>query len=53
MTDEEITGGGSATEEATTVGNVFISNYPAYSFWTPDEVDEAESALHHGPSRLG
>jgi oxygen-independent coproporphyrinogen-3 oxidase len=31
--------------EQTTAGNYFISNYPPYSFWTPDSVREAYSAL--------
>src|SRR5215469_10344681 len=31
--------------EETTPGNYFISNYPPYSFWTPDHVGEAHSAL--------
>ena|SRR5258706_133586 len=32
-------------EEETTVGSYFISNYPPYSFWTPQHVDEAYAAL--------
>lgn len=29
----------------TTAGNYFVSNYPPYSFWTPDRVGEAYAAL--------
>jgi oxygen-independent coproporphyrinogen-3 oxidase len=35
----------SAVPEETTPGNYFISNYPPYSFWTPNHVGEAHSAL--------
>src|SRR5579885_624441 len=31
--------------EETTPGNYFISNYPPYSFWTPDHVNDAYQAL--------
>jgi len=37
-------------EEETTVGNYFISNYPPYSFWTPDRVSEAHAALERPPA---
>ncbi|MCL4708441.1 coproporphyrinogen III oxidase family protein [bacterium] len=30
----------------TEVGSVFVSNYPPYSFWTPDHLDRAFTALH-------
>ena len=33
------------SDEATTPGNYFVSNYPPYSFWTPDHVSEAYEAL--------
>ncbi|MEK7412950.1 MAG: coproporphyrinogen-III oxidase family protein [Planctomycetota bacterium] len=33
------------TETTTTVGNYFVSNYPPYSFWSPDHVAEVQSAL--------
>ena len=36
-------------EEETTVGNYFISNYPPYSFWTPDHLSEAQTALERPP----
>ncbi|MEM7622760.1 MAG: coproporphyrinogen-III oxidase family protein [Planctomycetota bacterium] len=32
-------------EEKTTVGNYFVSNYPPYSFWKPDQVQEVERVL--------
>jgi len=37
-------------EEETTVGNYFISNYPPYSFWTPDHLSEAHTALERPPA---
>src|SRR5689334_5427973 len=37
-------------EEATAVGNYFISNYPPYSFWTPAHVGEAYAALERPPA---
>ncbi len=36
--------------EETTPGNYFVSNYPPYSFWTPDHVQEAYSALDRAPA---
>jgi len=36
-------------EGETTVGNYFVSNYPPYSFWTPDHVSEAHTALERPP----
>jgi len=38
-----------ALAEQTTPGNYFISNYPPYSFWTPDHVREAYDALERAP----
>ncbi|MEI6465044.1 MAG: coproporphyrinogen-III oxidase family protein [Verrucomicrobiota bacterium] len=43
----------SATEtkkNETTAGNYFVSNYPPFSFWTPERVPEALDALEHPPS---
>src|SRR5256714_13753252 len=37
-------------EEATTAGNYFVSNYPPYSFWTPERVGEAHAALERPPA---
>ena len=37
-------------EEETTVGNSFVSNYPPYSFWSPDLVSEAHQALDRAPA---
>src|ERR1700737_2601888 len=37
-------------EGETTVGNYFISNYPPYSYWTPDHVSEAHAALERPPA---
>jgi oxygen-independent coproporphyrinogen III oxidase len=35
--------------EETTPGNYFISNYPPYSFWTAERVEEAYQALDRPP----
>ena len=35
----------SIPSEETTPGNYFVSNYPPYSFWTGEHVDEAYAAL--------
>ncbi len=37
-------------EEETTAGNYFVSNYPPYSFWSPDRVAEAHAALDRPPA---
>lgn len=34
----------------TRTGNYFVSNYPPYSCWTPDRVDDAYRALERPPS---
>jgi len=36
--------------EETTAGNYFVSNYPPYSFWSPDRVNEAHAALDRSPA---
>lgn len=33
----------------TTVGNYFVSNYPPYSFWTPDSVSDLDEAIQTPP----
>ena len=33
----------------TTVGNYFVSNYPPYSFWTPDGIKDLNEALDKAP----
>src|SRR5213083_2546493 len=35
--------------EETTAGSYFISNYPPYSFWNPEEVAQAHAALDRPP----
>lgn len=40
----------SASDKETTVGNYFVSNYPPYSFWTPDCVSQAYAALERVPT---
>jgi oxygen-independent coproporphyrinogen III oxidase len=39
-----------ADQKETTAGNYFVSNYPPYSFWTPEHVDDAYAALERAPS---
>lgn len=36
--------------QQTEVGSVFVSNYPPYSFWSKDEVSEAQRALDASPA---
>jgi oxygen-independent coproporphyrinogen-3 oxidase len=36
--------------ESTTVGSYFVSNYPPYSFWRPENVAEAYAALDRPPA---
>ncbi|HTT62849.1 MAG TPA: coproporphyrinogen-III oxidase family protein [Bryobacteraceae bacterium] len=36
--------------EQTTAGSYFVSNYPPYSFWTPDHVGEVFNALDRPPA---
>ena len=40
---------GSHLGEETTAGSYFISNYPPYSFWNPEEVTQARAALDRPP----
>jgi oxygen-independent coproporphyrinogen-3 oxidase len=37
-------------DQETTAGNYFISNYPPFSFWTPEAVPEAMQVLDRAPS---
>src|SRR6266700_993070 len=37
-------------ERETRAGNYFVSNYPPYSFWTPEWVGEAFAALQRPPA---
>jgi oxygen-independent coproporphyrinogen-3 oxidase len=37
-------------ERETRAGNYFVSNYPPYSFWTPEQVDAAFAALERPPA---
>src|SRR5918997_4197008 len=37
-------------DEETRAGNYFVSNYPPYSFWTPDQAGEAFAALERPPA---
>src|SRR5258707_7143419 len=39
-----------SSEADTRAGNYFVSNYPPYSFWTPDHVGDAHSALERAPA---
>ena len=36
-------------QEKTGLGNYFIANYPPFSFWKPEHLPAAESALHRPP----
>jgi len=36
-------------EKQTTVGNYFVSNYPPFSFWKPENVDEVKTAMNRPP----
>src|SRR4029077_7004077 len=36
-------------EKQTTVGNYFVSNYPPFSFWKPENVGELTAALARPP----
>src|SRR5487761_1561374 len=38
-------------EEETTVGSYFVSNYPPYSFWSPERVGDAYGVLDRAPAR--
>ena len=38
-----------AETENTTVGNYFVSNYPPYSFWSEDNVNQAFDAINRPP----
>ena len=45
-----------ADRAETEVGSVFVSNYPAYSFWGEEDVAKARTALDAAPcpdARLG
>jgi len=39
-----------ASDKKTNVGSYFISNYPPYSQWTPDELPAVGQALHSPPT---
>ena len=38
------------SDDRTTIGNYFVSNYPPYSFWTPQQLDQARAALERPPA---
>src|ERR1051326_5354803 len=37
-------------DRETKAGNYFVSNYPPYSFWTPDHAPDAFAALERPPA---
>ena len=37
-------------DEETTVGSYFVSNYPPYSFWSPDRVGDVHAVLDRPPA---
>jgi oxygen-independent coproporphyrinogen III oxidase len=41
---------GDRRDERTRAGNYFVSNYPPYSFWNPQEVSKALAALDRPPA---
>jgi len=41
--------GGKELEGSTEVGSVFVSNYPAYSFWNSDDLDDYHAVLDAAP----
>jgi oxygen-independent coproporphyrinogen III oxidase len=42
--------GGIPAEKETTVGNYFVSNYPPFSFWKPENTSEVGAALERAPA---
>jgi oxygen-independent coproporphyrinogen-3 oxidase len=46
ITNEPIAG----EAEETRAGNYFVSNYPPFSFWTPEHLDDAYAALDRAPA---
>ena len=39
-------------EKQTTAGNYFVSNYPPFSFWKPENVNEIFAAIDRPPRGL-
>jgi oxygen-independent coproporphyrinogen-3 oxidase len=37
------------TQEQTGLGNYFVANYPPFSFWKPEHLQDAYEALHSSP----
>ena len=37
-------------DKDTTVGNYFVSNYPPFSFWKPEQITEVTAALNRAPA---
>jgi oxygen-independent coproporphyrinogen-3 oxidase len=37
-------------EKETTAGNYFVSNYPPFSFWKPERLEEVQAALERAPA---
>src|SRR5438874_4811905 len=38
------------SDTETRAGNYFVSNYPPYSFWSPDHVGDAYAAIERAPA---
>src|SRR5579864_252169 len=36
-------------QEKTGLGNYFVANYPPFSFWKPEFLDQARAVLHRPP----
>lgn len=41
---------GERKDKETRAGNYFVSNYPPFSFWSPDRVGDAHAALERAPA---
>ena len=37
-------------DKSTTAGNYFVSNYPPFSFWKPEQVTDLEAAMNRKPA---
>lgn len=49
MSEHANSGNNPETKARTTVGNYFVSNYPPYSFWSPQQVPALEQRLARPP----
>ncbi len=47
----QATPAGPPLQKETTVGNYFVSNYPPFSYWKPDQIGDFEAALERPPAK--